>query len=60
MNGNSLMFLHELVGLGFAEIDEGKQGQWQELAAKVPVCRYRPGAVDGSALSSSSRIPCST
>lgn len=35
MNGNSLMFLHELVGLGFAEIAEGKQDQWQQLATKI-------------------------
>ncbi len=35
MNGNSLMFLHELVNLGFASIKSGKEGQWDQLEKKI-------------------------
>ncbi len=35
MNGNSLMFLHQLVQLGFAEIPPGKEQYWDQLVNKI-------------------------
>ncbi len=35
MNGNSVMFLHQLVQLGFAEIPPGKEKIWDQLVEKI-------------------------
>ncbi len=35
MHANSVMLLHQLVQLGFAEIQAGKEGNWDQLVAKI-------------------------